>query len=166
MDIQIDTYEQRFLNGDMSGDLFSTLEGNCIADSIRNKNFERFEELCSKCKLNDQRNNHGDTLLIVAISKDDSFFLRELLEKGINVNSVDKESSTALHYAAANGCTESVKILIEFWADPEIIDTYCDHAYTAYDYVKKSNGCKQIKILLEEYQNNIDELSIKGSVDE
>ena len=48
--------------------------------------------------------------------------LKVLLSHGANVHHQDKHGSSALHYAGANARNESIKLLLEAGADPNLLD--------------------------------------------
>lgn len=166
------TFENKFLRGEISVDVFNTLEGNQLVDYIDQNNFERFMETLRECDLrgvnfNNIRNEWGDTLLTKPCIQNKHNFLRELLKRGINVNTVDKENSTALHAAVANGSVECVKALLEYLPDTSIADTYHNKPHIARDYVsnmyRSETECK-ILSLLDEYEESNDPLLIKDAV--
>lgn len=143
-----------------------------ISDCVNQNAFERFVEILNECKLrgidlNSIRNGTGYNLLVQPCLKNKPLFLRELLDRGVNVNAVDAENSTALHAAVANGTVECVKILLEYWPDISIKDTYNERPYTAREY---ANGNSQYDIemrkLLDEYEESAECLSVKEVVEE
>lgn len=75
---------------------------------------------------------NGRTLLMHAVSLQDcgsrSKFTKLLLEKGADVNARDDHGRTALSLACEHGRLDSVKILVQFNADPELTDTWGNSA--------------------------------------
>lgn len=49
--------------------------------------------------------------------------LKVLLSHGANVHHQDKQGSSALHYAGANARNESIKLLLDAGADPNLLDS-------------------------------------------
>jgi ankyrin repeat protein len=59
--------------------------------------------------------------LFYAVKNGDFSSVRELIDKGVNVNATDTEGWTPIHYAAAKGLSKIAQILIERGADPNVI---------------------------------------------
>lgn len=74
----------------------------------------------------------GRTLLMHAVCVQDnatrSKFTHLLLEKGADVNIRDDQGRTALSLACELGYLDAVKLLVQFNADPELIDTWGNSA--------------------------------------
>ncbi|KAA0711667.1 Ankyrin repeat domain-containing protein 63 [Triplophysa tibetana] len=74
----------------------------------------------------------GRTLLMHAVCIQDnatrSKFTHLLLEKGADVNVSDDQGRTALSLACELGYLDAVKLLVQFNADPELIDTWGNSA--------------------------------------
>ncbi|KAK7141869.1 hypothetical protein R3I94_011532 [Phoxinus phoxinus] len=75
---------------------------------------------------------NGRTLLMYAVSLQDhgsrAKFTKLLLEKGADVNARDDHGRTALSLACEHGFLDSVKLLVQFNADPELTDTWGNSA--------------------------------------
>ncbi|XP_067310990.1 uncharacterized protein [Pseudorasbora parva] len=75
---------------------------------------------------------NGRTLLMHAVCLQDhgsrAKFTKLLLEKGANVNARDDRGRTALSLACEHGHLDSVKLLVQFNADPELTDTWGNSA--------------------------------------
>jgi len=143
-----------------------------ISDCVEQNTFERFVNILNECKLrgidlNNIRNDLGYNLLVQPCLKNKPLFLRELLDRGVDINAVDNENSTALHAAVANGSTDCVKILLEYWPDISIKDTYNERPCTARDYANSiSQYDIEMRNLLDEYEDLIECLLVKGVVGE
>lgn len=88
--------------------------------------------------------NH-DEEVIKAAKKGDAALLAELLEKGANVNAQDsKHQSTALMWAAHEGHTDAMKVLIKNGAD---IDAKRENGDTALWFTAQKGQLDAMKIL-------------------
>ncbi|KAJ3391603.1 hypothetical protein HDU92_008952 [Lobulomyces angularis] len=80
-------------------------------------------------------NNFGETPIFVAAQNGLRQIVSSLLDLGIDVNIVDKEGSTLLHHASAYGFYETVAMLLERGASPNIKNnagwTPSDWAYSS-----------------------------------
>jgi len=70
----------------------------------------------------DHRNHNGETYLIMATKVNHERFINILLDRGVQVNLQDSEGNTALHYAAVQGNTKTIKILLNHQAKLEIMN--------------------------------------------
>jgi len=66
------------------------------------------------------RNHNQETYLIMAAKVNRERFIDILLERGVQVNLQDAEGNTALHYAAVQGNTGTIKKLLKYQAKLEI----------------------------------------------
>nr|XP_033808844.1 ankyrin repeat domain-containing protein 63 [Geotrypetes seraphini]XP_033808845.1 ankyrin repeat domain-containing protein 63 [Geotrypetes seraphini] len=77
-------------------------------------------------RIVNSRAEHGRTLLMHAVCLPDPAlglrFVRLLLDKGAHVNEEDERGRTALSLACELGHLDTVKLLVQFNADPEIPD--------------------------------------------
>lgn len=67
----------------------------------------------------DDRDENGTTVLMVAATRGNTHFVRELITRGSDVNSSDLDSWTALLCATKGGHLEIVEMLVEHGADIE-----------------------------------------------
>ena len=67
-------------------------------------------------------NTLGERKLRTAVTTNNTDSVRHLLANGVNVNSSDEQSRSALHFAAAKGYSEIVGILLQNGADPNAKD--------------------------------------------
>ncbi|XP_039518874.1 ankyrin repeat domain-containing protein 24 [Pimephales promelas] len=83
-------------------------------------------------RIIDGKAENGRTLLMSAVSLQDhgcrAKFAKLLLEKGADVNARDDRGRTALSLACEHGFLDSVKLLVQFNADPELTDTWGNSA--------------------------------------
>ena len=88
------------------------------------------------CPLNEV-NDSGDTALFIAVRDDNINVIKELIERGANVNQY-VNNRTGLWYAANNSFHDSVKVLLDAEADPNIGEPPLVQAarYSSVDCVK------------------------------
>lgn len=63
---------------------------------------KRLPELLQKCKNIDIKNEVGQSLLHIAVGCENLDATKTLISEGINVNSLDSDGKTPLHYVAEN----------------------------------------------------------------
>ena len=68
------------------------------------------------------KDRHGHTPLIAAAKEGQKDFVLDLLHRGADLTSTSTKGKTALHYAAANGHTEIVEMLIKKGSDVDARD--------------------------------------------
>jgi ankyrin repeat protein len=95
-------------------------------------------------KEKEEEQQHDASKLYVACTKGDLQEVRELLDKGANINASDKVFSLVI--ASRSGHTEVVKLLLERGADIEAKNSF---GYTAFD-LAGMEGHKEIALLLFE----------------
>lgn len=66
----------------------------------------------------------GMTPLMEAASKNDTDAISTLLDEGADINEVDSEGSSALHWAVYSGYYEAAALLLENGADANTVDIY------------------------------------------
>lgn len=130
------------------------VEGNNISyywvESFRKNNIEQFQE---KFKILESHNidfkklqNNQNTLLHLAVKKNEISLLQYLLPLGININAKNAEGYTALHLAAMKAENDEVlKILLAQGANPKI---KTDFEETVLDLAKENELLKKNNISL------------------
>ncbi|XP_065336620.1 uncharacterized protein LOC135937396 [Cloeon dipterum] len=90
-------------------------------DIVSNSLFSWLKEQ-NEVELN-ARNNLNETALLLACKRNKSNFAKQLLlVKGIEMNSIDLEGRTAVHYAAQSRDLDLMRKLFEKGADPSVTD--------------------------------------------
>ncbi|KAJ1529125.1 hypothetical protein HK096_009136, partial [Nowakowskiella sp. JEL0078] len=84
--------------------------------------------------------------------------IRLLISKGAAINSVDSEGNTPVYYAASNGRWDTVKILIEHGADPNLSRT----GYTCLHEAAKNGNNTMVEYLISEGHADVNKLSDDG----
>ncbi|WP_231584130.1 M48 family metallopeptidase [Domibacillus indicus] len=99
-----------------------------------------------------------ETDAMLAAASGDTASLKEMIEEGEDLDALNSNGETALHYAVENGQAESAALLLEAGANPNIED---ENAYTplwlAYDY-----GDEEIARLLMYYGADPDQEDAYG----
>lgn len=72
----------------------------------------------------EEKNEKGDTAIIVASKTGSLEKLNELISKGANINHQNKQGKTALMFACSDGTEEKVEVLLKNSADTNIQDNY------------------------------------------
>lgn len=77
-----------------------------------------------ECNLNikDKTSQQETVLHILSGRRDKEEFIKQAIEKGIDVNEVDVKGNTALHYACENAQYKNIEILLEAGANPLAIN--------------------------------------------
>jgi ankyrin repeat protein len=79
------------------------------------------------------------TRFLFAASRGDKNLISRICDQGFDPNSSDYDCRIALMVASMKGNTDTVKILLSYKADPNLVDV---HGSTAlYDAVKNGHGC-------------------------
>ena len=79
--------------------------------------------LCLRTKNVDQEDNNGKTVFIMYMLKNDTMRCKQLLMRGANINHVNKDFLTPLHFAIENELPEKmIKFLLNAGANPCIVD--------------------------------------------
>ncbi|XP_043534206.1 kinase D-interacting substrate of 220 kDa-like isoform X2 [Chiloscyllium plagiosum] len=86
---------------------------------VEEENITAFKALLEKCKDVDERNESGQTPLMLAAEQGNLEIVQELLKRGANCNLEDADNWTALISAAKEGYLEIVSELINFSANLE-----------------------------------------------
>ncbi|CAL8286151.1 unnamed protein product [Lota lota] len=83
-------------------------------------------------RIINSKTESGRTPLMFAVRLQDpgarAKFTRLLLEKGAEVNCQDEDGRTGLSHACEMGHLESVKLLVQFNADPDVLDAWGNNA--------------------------------------
>lgn len=88
---------------------------------IQNKNNSLVQTFLEKYSI-DIEDNYGRTVLLNAALYGNLELTEWVIEKGANVNHIDKNGYSALHFAAQENHTDVVKFLLEHNASPNIQD--------------------------------------------
>lgn len=105
------------------------------------------EVLLSKGYEIDESAEKGETPFIGSLSSHLNSSTKWLLEHGANVNQVAKEGGrSALHYAIANEDMELVKLLLQYKADPNVVDSA---QLSPFHYAVSNNSVEIAKLLQE-----------------
>eukprot|EP00210_Caulerpa_lentillifera_P006947 g6642.t1 len=93
----------------------------CLLAAAKNKQFDIVSYLVesSSCDLNAIGNDGYNALHHIALL-DESIMTEKLIRNGAYYNARTWDGRTAVHLAAKNGCTKSLKVLLEHEADPNI----------------------------------------------
>ena len=113
--------------------------------AIRNNDYKK-AELLVRNGVNVNGHTSGENTPLTDASKRGDARGVEFLLKNLKANpsaSCDcPHHKTALHYASENGHTETVKVLLKYGANPNVLDS---RRYTAIDVAKN----EEVKVLLE-----------------
>lgn len=113
--------------------------------AVRNNAQKVFAQLLVTPGVNlDARSKNGDTALMIAAFKSNIPLATALVEKGAEIN---RQGWTALHYAAASGCDELVKLLLDHAA---YIDAESPNKTTPLMMAVRGAHLKTVRLLLEE----------------
>ncbi len=95
----------------------------CLISSIRNKNVNLLQRLL-ECGADPSKREPETNLssLRFAVHRDEAAMVECLLKFGVEVDVLGHDGSTALHKASAQGLARIVKLLIDFGANPNILD--------------------------------------------
>ncbi|TTC73824.1 Ankyrin repeat domain-containing protein 63 [Bagarius yarrelli] len=120
------------------------------------------------CRIINSKNESSRTPLMCAVCLQEqntrSKFTQLLLEKGADVNSRDENGRTALSLACELGHLDSVKLLVQFNANPELTDTWGNSALT---YAAYGGHSQVLTIAGRKGINNIEQThEIKGGTQE
>lgn len=94
----------------------------CLNWGLSTENLDQLLQRGADPEAIDSR--HRKTALIWASETGSADTVRVLLNHGANVNAQDNQSFSALRYATANACTETVQLLLEKGADPCLSDSW------------------------------------------
>lgn len=105
--------------------------------AISENNLNKLRNLVDGYKLQSIQDNDGDSLLIRAAMLKRIEIARMLIMKKSNINIVNKQNKTPLHYAIQNEDYNMVKLLLSMGANPNIKDI---KGKTAIAYAKASHN--------------------------
>ncbi len=96
--------------------------------------------------------DEGVSVFDMAITYDNSFMVRYLIEQGIDINATNRRSGfTALMAAACYGRVDITKILLDYGVNQKAKDS---KGFTAVDFARKMNK-KSVLELLEYDENSL-----------
>lgn len=98
-----------FLTGLVGFTLIDWLE----AQAMKNQSKSNY----NKDKMAESVNNKNEPNLHLAIKDKDKILIKDLIDKGADVQANDSEGATPLHYAASFGDEEIINLLVEQGAD-------------------------------------------------
>ncbi|QED23929.1 ankyrin repeat domain-containing protein [Candidatus Deianiraea vastatrix] len=94
-----------------------------ICKQVYTGDIQRVEAILKKNKKQiNVKENHGNSLLHIAVLNQDLSMIKILLKYGANINAQDKGGATALHIAARGNLNTVVEALLEANADINIQD--------------------------------------------
>lgn len=135
-----------------------------LRTALRQKDVAAIRQFLSPAELN-AKDRDGRTLLMNAMSSlngtPDAEIVKLFIENGADVNAVDRESFSALHFAAMEGLDEIVLALLKAGAHVDAKDAWGD---TPLWRAVMSSSLKRSKIIasLLEYGANPDEGNVVG----
>jgi ankyrin repeat protein len=98
--------------------------------------------------VNLESHMHGWTALIRAAMLSRRHVLQALLDRGANVNHINRHGKTALHYAAKTGDIDCTRILMERGINPDICDS---DGHTAFE-IAEDMGFLNIMMKISQYR--------------
>jgi hypothetical protein len=99
-------------------DFFNYLKALLVSGEIDYFN-EYFDSISKFININ-QKDENGNTLLILATSHGHGTIVKNLLEKGVDINEKNNKGNTALHYAISQKYFSLADILTKFGAKEDI----------------------------------------------
>ena len=108
-------------------------------------NFEVAKYLIKHVQDVNSKSGYGSALMAATVKKNTEL-VKLLLENNANPDAIDKNGSTALHFAVIFGYEEIIKLLVDVKADSSLKD---NRGNTAIDYAKIT-GNKKITQLLKQ----------------
>uniref|UniRef100_H3A6L4 Kinase D-interacting substrate of 220 kDa n=1 Tax=Latimeria chalumnae TaxID=7897 RepID=H3A6L4_LATCH len=117
---------------------------------VEEENVAAVKALLEKCKDVDERNENGQTPLMLAAEQGNLEIVQELLKKGANCNLEDTDNWTALISAAKEGHEEIVKELLSYDANVEHRDM---GGWTALMWAAYKGQSEVARLLLEKEAN-------------
>jgi ankyrin repeat protein len=115
--------------------------------SIRFKNHYALQELLANGADPNYKNNENLNALHIAVLKKDASMVRTVVKYIKNIDTKSVTGDTALHYACNYQLTEIVKVLLEFNADPNIVEGENDFTPIFFSVIQ--NNFDITKLLIE-----------------
>jgi len=112
--------------------------------------------LCPLCANAQDKNEE----FFAAARKGDTAALKELLDKGVDVNAKTRYGATALSYACDKGHIEVVKLLIERGADVNSKDTF--YGEVPLGWALSKDNVQIVKLLLDKGATGIERVLMSG----
>uniref|UniRef100_A0A3Q2LSE8 Kinase D interacting substrate 220 n=1 Tax=Equus caballus TaxID=9796 RepID=A0A3Q2LSE8_HORSE len=102
----------------------SVLISQSVINYVEEENIPALKALLEKCKDVDERNECGQTPLMIAAEQGNLEIVKELIKNGANCNLEDLGGWTALMWACYKGRTEVVELLLSHGANPSVTGLY------------------------------------------
>lgn len=130
-----------------------------LHNAIKENNYDEFIDLLENKKISpNSLDEHGEPPILDAVWKEDSRFLKKLIEYGANVNvSGSSLGRKPIHFASCNNnAVNNIKLLLKAGADIEAkIDGHSTPFFEAlYQYIQRED-CKEVMRVLIERGANI-----------
>lgn len=109
-------------------------------------------------KIMNKQNNRGETALINSCYNCDFYFMKTLIQYGVDVNKKDNDGWTALMHASYEGYEYIVRYLKD--ADPYIQD---EHGWTAVTCAVMRNRKSIVRYFIKECKSDVKKLDIESS---
>ncbi|XP_075779639.1 kinase D-interacting substrate of 220 kDa isoform X4 [Pelodiscus sinensis] len=128
----------------------ASLMTHSLVTYVEEENVPALKALLEKCKDVDERNENGQTPLMLAAEQGNLEIVQELLKKGANCNLEDSDNWTALISAAKEGYVEIVAELLNYNVNLEHRDM---GGWTALMWASYKGCTKVAELLLEKGAN-------------
>lgn len=112
-----------------------------VWDALKENDYSLFRDIFNKAENVNTRNENGESILIYAVKNNyDKNFFELMLDKGVEIDAVDNNQTTALKAALEQGKIETAEYLLKAGAKPEF-EEYITNATPAQD--------KSVRLLLK-----------------